>query len=43
MLLDQKLLTPEDDEIQQVFNYLINYIGQMGKPKAIFVRGRISL
>jgi len=38
MLLDQKLLTPEDDETQDVFNYFINYIGQMGKPKAIYVR-----
>jgi len=38
MLLDQIFITPEDEEVNVVFNIVFNYIMQRGIPKTIFVR-----
>lgn len=41
IILDQDMLSPEDEEVQSVLDMTINYILQMGKPKAIYVRDDI--
>jgi hypothetical protein len=38
MIIDQSMLSPDDDEIQAIFNMVVNYISNIGKPKTIFVR-----
>lgn len=38
MVIDQKMLSPEDDDVQEFMIALINYIMRYGKPKTIFVR-----
>ncbi|MHC1681909.1 MAG: hypothetical protein AB6733_03005 [Clostridiaceae bacterium] len=38
MILSQTMITPEDNQVDAVFNVIINYIFQKGKPKKIFVR-----
>jgi hypothetical protein len=38
MIIDQHILSPEDNEVQYIFDMVIPYILNMGKPKKIFVR-----
>lgn len=38
IIIDQYMLLPDDDDIQEIFNMTINYILNIGKPKTIFVR-----
>lgn len=38
MLLEQIMMTPDDDEVEVIFGIIINYIMQRGKPKQIIVR-----
>ena len=37
-LVDQNMLSPKDDLIQNIFGIFINYLMQMGKPKTVYVR-----
>lgn len=41
IILDQDMLSPEDDDVQCVLDMVINYILQMGRPKALYVRDDI--
>jgi hypothetical protein len=38
LLLSQDMITPEDDEVDMIFETIITYIAQRGKPKQIIVR-----
>lgn len=38
MIINQSMISPDDDEIQEIFNMIINHILNIGKPKTIFVR-----
>ncbi|WP_026485660.1 DUF7309 domain-containing protein [Caldanaerobius polysaccharolyticus] len=38
IVLDQKLLSPKDDEISEILRMIIDYILQTGKPKRVYVR-----
>jgi len=40
IILDQDVLSPKDDEIQNIFGIFINYLLQVGKPKVIYARDR---
>lgn len=42
IILDQAMITPNDDEIDNIFGILINYINQIGKPKKIIVRDKAT-
>lgn len=41
LMLDQDMLSPEDDDVQCILDMVINYIFQMGRPKVIYVRDDI--
>lgn len=41
IMLDQDMLSPEDDDVQCILDMVINYIFQMGRPKTIYVRDDI--
>lgn len=43
MLISQAMITPEDDEADTIFETIINYILQRGKPKRIIVRDEYIL
>ncbi|HEY5583190.1 MAG TPA: hypothetical protein VIK78_01710 [Ruminiclostridium sp.] len=38
MLIEQNMLSPKDDVIENILGILINYLMQMGKPKTVYVR-----
>lgn len=38
MLIDKKMLSPEDNEVMEILDIVINYIFKAGKPKTIYVR-----
>ena len=38
LIIDQNMLSPQDDVIQNILGMLINYLMQRGKPKTIYVR-----
>lgn len=38
MIIDQNMLLPEDDEVQEIIGSVINYFLKIGKPKTIYVR-----
>lgn len=40
LLIDQKMLSPKDDEVQEILNCVINYFFKAGKPKTIYVRDK---
>jgi hypothetical protein len=40
MVLWHEMLTPEDDEMQVILGTVVEYIMQMGRPKAIFIRDK---
>jgi len=37
-ILGCNILTPDDEDVDTIFNMLINYIMKIGKPKTIIVR-----
>ncbi|MGL5084369.1 MAG: DUF7309 domain-containing protein [Clostridium sp.] len=42
IILDHTMITPNDDEIDNIFGILINYIKQRGKPKKVVVRDKAT-
>ncbi|WP_202709364.1 DUF7309 domain-containing protein [Sporosalibacterium faouarense] len=38
LVMDQSMLSPEADDIDEMFGIIINYIMQRGKPRTIFIR-----
>lgn len=43
IILDYSMITPNDDEAENILGILINYINQKGKPKKILVRDLLTL
>lgn len=38
IVLDQRLLTPSNDDIQEVFGVIINYMKEIGRPLCVYIR-----
>jgi hypothetical protein len=38
MLIEQNMLSPKDNVIDNILGVFINYLIQMGKPKTVYVR-----
>ena len=38
VIIDQNMLSPKDEVIENILGIFINYLKQTGKPKAVYVR-----